>query len=849
MLSKQTSLIKLKDALSALSEAGERTCVVFGPDIIRDVGVSEPVGKDLLRELSRVEKDRLEGFQTFVRGGGHALLAANAAIALRKDTGAVRVHLMAKVLEDDADDLIAKFVDRYPRRRGIAPADTEFVVIDKTAPGVMAANVLFALGPSTPIVLGRQPKLDILDYSAFQQARLRELLESADVVAILSLKSKLVDQLLQNVDEGTLRLGSLFCDCSSGDAMKTNYEMIDRMRKRSPSGQSRITLLSMNEHEARLFEMLLRREEAERAELIAASDKKASLIAKRRELEQAKQIDEEGIASVEQGIKQIESFVSRGQLSNPVEAAVIVSRKTGVPLLFHTSQGVCIISSDGPTQFIPSVKISLREGANLVGAGDTLCGAMALALAVKKKSDALLPEEKRLTYEDCLLVANIATAYRLEQVNKDNDPVWFEAVGRIRELYEWASSHGFRTRVAHELPEGVSFIDVERNSSERFGHLACVEPARLLEKIVESCEKRDYWTARVAFEELYLTPGHEADIALSRIVSSNGFAGEIFGAMAIRILAGRKNGFAVLECAAREADAVTAERMVQELAKTNGEKAEPAARIVFGLMASPQHKGLTASFGRIVKNAGEGFKEEIARIARSAAIPNNDSSHVFEDRLMDRIELTAAQWKQLEVGVVQAMRNIAKNLGAAAGKRNGKGDIVRDAIKSCGIGRDEASAILKLIPANGGAEAVNGVAYRELMLALLMSFVARKWSTTTPGTVKNENDHNSARCAAAILLRQFVGNEQVEKQACMLLAKSTVGLALSEERTRIDFDADRDMERVSSGGKYRADIQVFKEGFAGWPAKIQQRTRGVESTLPERVNGSARQAAIAARAK
>ncbi|MDD5095962.1 MAG: hypothetical protein PHY95_00395, partial [Candidatus ainarchaeum sp.] len=82
-VSKQVALLKFRDALDALAEKGEQARIVFAPDIVRDVGLSEPKGKNLVLELSGRKKDRVRGYGTFIRGGGHALLGANAAIALR----------------------------------------------------------------------------------------------------------------------------------------------------------------------------------------------------------------------------------------------------------------------------------------------------------------------------------------------------------------------------------------------------------------------------------------------------------------------------------------------------------------------------------------------------------------------------------------------------------------------------------------------------------------------------------------------------------------------------------------------------------------------------------------------
>ena|GEM_PF-7014395 len=537
-VSKQMALLKFKDALEALADEDIRCSVVFAPDIVRDTGISEREGKNLFQELneinSGVKKDRLRGFINFMRGGGHALLGVNAAIALRGRDDAMDVSLFAKVYKKDKAELVKQYLNENPKERDIDPPNTKFVIVDKKNPKQQGVNILL---PDT-IVVGEQPVLRLNDYSKTKRARVLKLLKSADVAAILSLKSPFMTELLELSKKGELDAPELLSDCTSGD-MKTNYEMLGNMRQKGASGASTIRLLSINETEAKLFEMLLRREDGKR-EIIDAEERKSKLTAELKKENAKKKPSKDVIDTISNKIKETGEFILKDQMSNPFEAAHILYEKTGVPLLLHTSEGSCIISGEESTAFVPAADIKFPSNASYVGAGDTLCGAFATALAVKKKSDGILPENKRLGYEDCLVIANLATGYRLAKINEEppkgvERTAWYEATGTIKEIYDWACITNLKRAVEkQELPDEIKFMDVEGNSAG-FGALECMNSDALVKTVIENCET-DYAVARVAFEELSKPPHFSH---LSQLVTAQGSAADLFAERAVLVLVNR----------------------------------------------------------------------------------------------------------------------------------------------------------------------------------------------------------------------------------------------------------------------------------------------------------------------
>ncbi|MFA5412313.1 MAG: hypothetical protein WC350_03135 [Candidatus Micrarchaeia archaeon] len=676
-VSKQVALLKFKDALDALAEHGEQAKIVFAPDIIRDIVLSEPEGKNLLLELSGVEKDRLTGYSVFMRGGGHAMLGANAAIALRgMGTEAADVSILAKVYPKDRWELVTQYLEKNPAERGIAPANAEFVLDDPDKLKQQAANMVLARGKHTTIFLGEQPKLHLKDYPENQKKRVLELLSSADIVAVLSLKSDFMKDVLELCERGELRIPELFCDCTSGDEMDKNYLMLDTLRG-GASGSSAIGLLSINESEARLFEMLLRRE-GERDRIIKASKKRSELVAK---LDKTKSKKRE--AGIKAQIKGIEKFLYGGRKRNPFKAADALYNGVKVPLLMHTKDGACIIGGGKTTSFVPSVEIDFPKGSSFVGAGDTLCGALAIALAVKQKSDANLPENSRLSYEDCLLIANLATGYRLAKVNQlDDDKTgkkeWYEATGKVDELYGWASAKAAKRSVKAALPKEVEFVDVEKNSAA-FGGFSGMDSEPLLEKVRNNCET-NYWVARVAFEELCRDPKHMD--ALVEIVKDSSSAGNIFGKKAAHALAERGNaGVDALVETISSIDDDSALRVVSE-SVMKLKNAEVAAEIIFRVLCTGKLVGsfeklmeliTPAEFGRHVNralNVSSYLPDFIteADLFRSLVMEEPARSQLLKSGgnldLMYHLGLNARNvYSTMEAGIAESMSRMPKQAG------------------------------------------------------------------------------------------------------------------------------------------------------------------------------------------
>lgn len=582
--SKQIALIKLKDAIEEIATRGESCILPFAPDIIRDAGISESEGKNLAIELSGLEKDRLTGFQIFVRGGGHALLGANAAMSLRGTESGINILMLAMVRPKDFHDLVEDYLIANPQERGIAPADISFVLQDGENPKSQAANVVMARKGYTTIVLGDQPKLRFSDYSLQKRQELTGLLESAPVVANLSLKSPFLSDMLDLMAKGELRINELFCDCSSGNEVETNYMMLDILKMKGKSGNPLITLLSINEFEATMFEMLLRREN-ERGEIIESGKQKAVLIRQLDELMQTAR-DERAKNGITEQIRALENSILMGKKENAFEAAAALAEKTGISLLVHTGEGACIIGKGGCSGFVPSVIIDFPKGSSFVGAGDTLCGAYAFALAVKKKSDNFLPEEKKLTYEDCLLIANLATCYRLAKINcpaAGSKAEWYEAVGGIDDLFSWANSIQFRGSIEKALPPGISFVDVEKNSIP-FGSLCCLNEKQLLSNIKDSARQGKLTFARAAFEELCQRKTRESNAALSELVLDYGEAGNLYGTKSAKMLIGRGQiGLAMLRHVAGCADEKIALKMASVLVKMDNES---SAQVFFDLLSN-----------------------------------------------------------------------------------------------------------------------------------------------------------------------------------------------------------------------------------------------------------------------
>lgn len=436
-------LLRLYDALSRFDEK-HKPKVVFMPDIVRDGVIIVPTTEDISADLSPgSEKNRLRGYVLFLKGGGHAFIGAYAAAALR-EMEEVDVSIIANVFERDHRDLVEWYMGENLESIGARPINSSHISIE---PGNRSSiNLVVEQKGSTPIITGKQPSLDINELKEHERAKVINAMQEADVVAALSVKAPSFRQTIQLIIDGELKVNELFSDCTSGDNVEANYEVLDVMRMHDSKERSPITLLSINSDEARLYAALLRLEDK----------------GKRQKLIEMAQTGNK---------KKAERIIERKIKRNGFQDAVFLNERLGIPLLYHAADGSCIIdkTDERSTRFLPSVKLRKLPD-NFVGAGDTLCGGMALALAIKRRLDD--PKERtsnkrRLSMEDCLIIANLVTCYRLERIAELSEQghveEWHRSVGSINQLLDWASDLEFSkvTSVPPSMVLKLGAVDME----------------------------------------------------------------------------------------------------------------------------------------------------------------------------------------------------------------------------------------------------------------------------------------------------------------------------------------------------------------------------------------------------
>lgn len=411
------TLIKLLDALEFL-EGEHAPNVLFMPDVIRDGIIIVPPTKDLSHDIApEGEKSRLREYVVFKKGGGHAFIGAYAAAVQRGKTDA-RIAIAAKIFDMDRAELVDWYMSKNPQELGANPIDTSLVF---QQPGAQSSlNIVIEQRGATPIITGEQPSLKLTELGGEEHSALINAMRAADVVAALSVKAPSFEETVRLAINGDLEISELFSDCTSGDNMETNYRILDLLRLRNSNSQSPITLLSINSDEVLLYAALLELEY--RGERQAVIEKFTT-------------------------DRVLQEFRDR----NGLEAARLLNEKLGIPLLYHSSEGTIIVDSEHgrQTRLIPSVNLE-RSPDNFVGAGDTLCGGMALALAVRRKLDdpaVHAPEELRLSLEECLLIANLVTCYRLDRIaqlsQEGKDIEWHTSVGTAAQLLDWAKDVTF----------------------------------------------------------------------------------------------------------------------------------------------------------------------------------------------------------------------------------------------------------------------------------------------------------------------------------------------------------------------------------------------------------------------
>ncbi|GEM_PF-1482027 len=436
-------LEKFRDALDFLQAPNEPK-VLFMPDIVRDGIIIVPPEKDISADLDpRSEKNRLRDYGVFIKGGGHAFIGAYAAAALRGKADA-NVALAAKVYEKDEPHLLKWYMEENPGKVGANPIDSSLVLREE-GDGT-SLNVVVEQAGATPIITGRQPTLRLSELPEGAHEAFMGRMRAADVVANLSVKSPSFRETVEAVIEGSLEVRELFSDCTSGDDMASNYRVLDVLKLSGKDGRSPITLLSINQHEARLYASLLKLEQDGKKEDVVrlfSAKKEYEVLKKRRKKD----------AELAAKAKEYDALMRGTGFRDGLRAARFLNRELGIPLLYHFDKGSCIVDSvrGRGTRIIPSVKLKELPD-NFVGAGDTLCGGMALALAVKHRLDdpaTGAPKELRLSMEDCLLIANLVTCYRLEQVarlsKEGSCEDWHLSVADADALTGWSGTAEFNS--------------------------------------------------------------------------------------------------------------------------------------------------------------------------------------------------------------------------------------------------------------------------------------------------------------------------------------------------------------------------------------------------------------------
>lgn len=468
------ALVKLRDALDFLHGSEKAPRVLFMPDVVRDGMIIVPEGKDITEDLDpESAKNRIRDYIIFSKGGGHALIAAYAAAVLREKRDA-RIALAASIFPRDRDELVGSYMTENPRSMGASPIDSSMVFVDKASDSEDSSslNIVVEREGKTTIATGKNPVLKLSDLAESDRKDLMGEMRKADVVAALSVKAPSFKETLTAMMEGKLAVHELVSDLTSGDDMAANQKVLDILGIKNRDGRSPIGLLSINSDEACVYAELLMVEKIKKGEISPGGEHP---------------ITNQKLSGHQISGKppQFNTFEDQARLDaelleevkpkNGFEAAKYLNEMLGVPLLYHSQDGACILDHYGgkATRFVPSVK--LRETPdNFVGAGDTLCGGMALALAVKRRLEdpaIKAPAYLRLSYEECLLIASFVTCYRLEQVailSKQKKPhSWRISVGSISQLIEWAKDAEFNKaeEVSGDLVAEVTAGDLPKSTS------------------------------------------------------------------------------------------------------------------------------------------------------------------------------------------------------------------------------------------------------------------------------------------------------------------------------------------------------------------------------------------------
>ena len=463
-----TSMTKFKIGLAHLQN-GDPIKDVVGPDGIRDASINIDNRKVFADEtLGDGSKNRTSA-NALITPGGHGAIGAISAAVLRGDEN-VDILLVAKVFESTRDEVLKTLIGNTISIKGGNPINTDYVMNDRR-PGT-PINIVFESPDHTSIaVVKGQPVLQTSDYGDQLESLVGEF-QKADVTGILSLKSPFMREMTKLFHDRNIRPKELVSDVTTGDDTSVMVETLKLIgHGNHGSIVPPITLLSMNDEEAVRYakivwtmeqfpgavESFLKSEPyaTARKELSDSVTNLSALEAQARPEEELRKLRDR-IRHCEDTVrecsKKFESGIAQDMekewKADFFQAAEYLAQHLQVPLFFHCAQGSQIFDANGlgrSTRFVPS--ISLKPTAGTLGAGDTMLGAIMLAIGVKNRLDAdkTVPQELKLSYEDCLMIANVVTGYRL---------VHGKVPGTLDECFRWASSPTAEVTPAPKLWSG-----------------------------------------------------------------------------------------------------------------------------------------------------------------------------------------------------------------------------------------------------------------------------------------------------------------------------------------------------------------------------------------------------------
>jgi len=428
--------------------------LVFAPDAVRDNGIMiDNVDQFIDDALKENSKNRM-GMNAAIDIGGHGAIGIMAAAKLRQDMN-VDCTLVAKVFAGAKKEVLDYFINGSIVAKGATPINTDYVLDDNGAAGktniVLETKRHTKSGIVQHTTIGTVRGQPVLNLNEFGDRKLELLtkLGEADVVGVLSLKSPMMKELPQAMRDAKLGFKELVSDATTGDDTEIVVDAINFLKKNGCP----ITLLSLNDEEVvryakitwtlknsptKVDEFLKSNKEyckakkdkkdanAELLELEAAGALPSAKVGLNEKIRKYDAIIKKCSDEFEMGL---EPKLSKQWTANPLKAAAVLNEYLGIPLLFHNFAGSKIFDKTGKkeTAFVPS--ISLVPASGTLGAGDTMLGAIMLAMAVKarlEKENA--PAHLKMSLEDCLMAANVATGFRLQ-----NEKV----AGTANECYEW----------------------------------------------------------------------------------------------------------------------------------------------------------------------------------------------------------------------------------------------------------------------------------------------------------------------------------------------------------------------------------------------------------------------------